>query len=139
METYVLVMKTNFNTWFKMNKDRKVIEEMLETQKDCCLARWTYKRYDTGDELIKQETFFEDRTVINLVNRDLLPNLASSFDIDKAMQRLVDWSKSDYNLVKILNDGKDNMIAYYLNTKNGAKFEMGAVWRKETNKFTFHS
>jgi len=51
--TYVIVTKSNHNTWYNMNINRKEMEKQLTD--DTCLAKWTYRRSETGDELIKQE------------------------------------------------------------------------------------
>jgi len=58
--TYVLVCKWNTESWYNMNVDRSIIEEQID--EDTCLARWTYKRYETGDVLIKQEVLQGDGT-----------------------------------------------------------------------------
>ena len=50
----------------------------------------------------------------------------------------ISWRAMDgYETVRIFNDGKNDLIAYYEGT--WGKFVMGAVWREESKEYTFHS
>ncbi len=57
----------------------------------------------------------------------------------RAMGRLATWAVDDFNRVDIYNDGKDDFVAHYSDTEHDRKYVIGAIWRKETEEFTFHS
>jgi hypothetical protein len=65
-------------------------------------------------------------------------------DLTEAIGYLCTWAlRSDrYNTVRILMDwhSKTDLIAIYRDSENpDNQFTMGAIWRKDEGKFTFHS
>lgn len=58
-------------------------------------------------------------------------------ELFKAVGRLSVWALDKFDTVKICEDGKTDLIAYYTATTSEAKYIIGAVWRG--NEFSFHS
>ena len=74
---------------------------------------------------------------------DLIRN-TDNVDLTEAIGYLCACAlRSDrYNTVRIFMDwhSKTDLVALYTSTENPEhKFVMGAIWREESNKFTFHS
>lgn len=89
---------------------------------------------------------------IGLTNADYLhlnkliqqaPMRGSHLALYEAIGYLVTYiSHGNYDHARIYRD-RDDMIAFYWNDSNGEalgrRFTMGAIWRPELGKFTFHS
>ena len=74
---------------------------------------------------------------------DLIRN-TDNVDLTETIGYLCSWGmfSCTYDTVRIFMDlhSKTDLVALYSNTENPAqKFVMGAIWQKESNKFTFHS
>ena len=73
---------------------------------------------------------------------ELARNTSTAARLD-AMGYLCTWGiTGNYDTVRIFMDwhSKTDLIAIYSDSENPErKFVMGAVWRKEEGKFTFHS
>ena len=142
--TWVLVDKINPDMWYQMNVDRKVMEEILDTRSwnntyTMVLARWDYYRdAEKGDILTGKTTFIGNRTIHNRVDYNRLPDDAR-FQIAEAIKRYTSWGFDNYDTVNIFNDGKNDMIGCFSDSKGSQKFTMGAVWHPKERIYTYHS
>lgn len=58
-----------------------------------------------------------------------------------AMPRFSTWGMPDYTTVDIFVDrsvGENGLVAIF-KTENGHRFEMGAVWNKDKQEYSYHS
>ncbi|NDD55373.1 hypothetical protein EBZ39_16185 [bacterium] len=64
-------------------------------------------------------------------------------DLTETIGYLCTWGiTGNYDTVRIFMDwhSKTDLVALYTSTENPErKYVMGAIWREESNKFTFHS
>lgn len=84
---------------------------------------------------------------VSLSNADILhlnkvtrkePNRGNLSALIEAIGYLVTYTThGNYDSARIYRDRED-LIAYYW-TEGGRRFTMGAIWRPELGKFTFHS
>lgn len=84
---------------------------------------------------------------VNLTNDDILylnkvirkePNRGNLSALFEAIGYLVTYvTHGNYDSARIYRDRED-LIAYYW-TEGGRRFTMGAIWRSDLGKFTFHS
>jgi hypothetical protein len=57
--------------------------------------------------------------------------------LEQAIGRLAMYS--NYPEVHIYNDGANDLVAVYKDDANERKFVIGAVWRPDEGKYTYHS
>lgn len=81
---------------------------------------------------------------INIDDYTQMAQETDPIDLIEAVGYLSTWGlRSDrYNTVRIFMDwhSKTDLIAIYSDSENpDNKFTMGAIWRKDDGKFTFHS
>jgi len=63
-----------------------------------------------------------------------------TMQLQQAIGRLSLWAYSGYPKVRIYNDGKNDLIAFYTDTNDDSiRYTIGAVWRPESKEYTFHS
>jgi hypothetical protein len=63
-----------------------------------------------------------------------------TMQLQQAIGRLSIWAYSGYPRVRICNDGKNDLIAFYTDANDvSSRFTIGAVWRPESKEYTFHS
>ena len=142
--TWVLVDSINPEMWYNMNTNKKIIEDILDNHSwmsnyAMVLARWDYYRDpDKGDILTQKTTFFPERTMISTVNYEYLPYDAV-YQIANVFKRYAAYALDAFDTVRICNDGKNNMVATFSQSKGDGKFTMGAVWSEKERIFTYHS
>jgi len=57
-----------------------------------------------------------------------------------AITYLTHWAWDSYDMVSIYADGaKGDLIANYMNSETKRKYTIGAIYNKQTGKFSFHS
>ncbi len=59
-------------------------------------------------------------------------------DYTKAIAYLTTWAMDSYTEVDIYEDGGNDLVACY-SCETDRKYIIGAVWRKESGEYTFHS
>jgi hypothetical protein len=64
---------------------------------------------------------------------------APDLNIQAAIGRLAVWALDGYAQVTISNDGRNDLIATYVDYTRARKFTIGAVWRFDSQEYTFHS
>jgi hypothetical protein len=88
-------------------------------------------------KLLNKETNKMKRTIKIDLDTTILPD--NQEQINKAMVRLIHWGSDSYPEVAIYNDGKNDMVAVYFSEAGERRYVIGAVWRPESNEYTFHS
>ena len=56
-----------------------------------------------------------------------------------AILRSIMWAYDAYDMVRIHPEGKNNMIAYYSDTKTAMEFVIGCIWRPNESRYSYHS
>ena len=79
-----------------------------------------------------------ERKVIINVDKKWLPDVVSSA-YSQAVGRTVLWALAYYDTVTIVNDSRNNMVAYYSDSKGHQEFTMGIIYDKDKNEFNYHS
>ncbi len=77
------------------------------------------------------------RTVTINLPEDFILNKAAIF----ALGRSAAWALQEFPICNIYHDGKRDMVAVYQRTaeQNGPSYVIGAVYREESDEYSFHS
>jgi len=63
-----------------------------------------------------------------------------TIQLQQAIGRLSIWAYSGYDKVSVYSDGKNDLIAHYIDLNDSDhRYTIGAVWRPESKEYTFHS
>lgn len=84
------------------------------------------------------------RTINLLIDSDDMAEVMGAVhaqQLKAALGYLVSWGIDGYSVVDIRRDGKTDLLAVYYNLRTPAdrRYVIGAIWRSDENRYTFHS